>query len=445
MIKDNQSVEAVERGRLFGLIGLILTITLLLSFWAPPISLPTLIMAYGSFFISLRLIARLHRRRRDLPKAANPARPEGWPKVSILIPAHNEASVIARTVKNVIKLDYPDYEVLVIEDRSTDDTAKILRELKALTESHFSYVSRSNGSTPGKSAVLNDALAYVQGEILCILDADAIVEPDFLKRLIPYFSENTIGAVQAKKALLNPRQNWLTLCQQYEYSLDTYLQVRRDTLHGAVELRGNGMLVKREVLETLGGWNEYSICEDLDLCTRMHASGWDLRYVPTVQVWEEGLSDLQPLLRQRLRWTEASIIRYLENAGQLLFNIRVAFRTKLDMMQFVFEFLAPVWLLLENLLLVFKWATGQLSGTPVLFSSAALLVLSAYFLWATYQGISRFNQVSTLQALKGTVITYVYLSMLWLPIVFILLFRILFQSERNLKWDKTPHYGVALE
>ena len=346
---------------------------------------------------------------------------------------------------SVLKLDYPDYEVLVIEDRSTDDTANVLRKLKSSSESRFSYISRPEGSTPGKSAALNDALSHVQGEILCILDADALVEPDFLKKLIPNFCESTIGAVQARKTLLNPHQNWLTLCQKYEYALDNYLQVRRDSLHGAVELRGNGMLVKREVLEALGGWNEYSLSEDLDFCTRMHASGWDLRYIPTVQVWEEGLTDLRPLIRQRLRWTEASLIRYLENAGQLLFNRKLAFRTKLDMMQFVFEFVSPIWMLLENLLLIFRWATGQLSGTPVLFSSAALLVLSIYFFWATFQGIHRFNQASIFQALKGTVITYLYLSILWLPIVFILFARILFQSERNLKWDKTPHYGVAVE
>lgn len=445
MIKDQQAIEVVERSRLLALLGIVIGITLLLSFWAPPVSFPTLVLVYGLFFISLRLIARLHRQRNTLSNGVLIAQPDRWPKVSILIPAHNEASVIARTVMSTLKLDYPDYEVLVIEDRSTDDTANILRELKISAESRFSYFTRPNGATPGKSAVLNDALPYVQGEILCILDADAIVEPDFLKRLIPYFREDTIGAVQAKKALLNPHQNWLTLCQQHEYALDTYLQVRRDTLYGAVELRGNGMLVKREVLQALGGWNEHSLSEDLDLCTRMHASGWDLRYVPTAQVWEEGLTDLQPLIRQRLRWTEASIIRYLENAEQLLFNSRVAFRTKLDMMQFVFEFLAPIWLLLENLLLIFKWATGQLSGAPVLFSSASLLILSAYFLFATYQGISRFNQVSLFQALKGTIITYLYLSLLWLPIVFILFIRILFQSERNLKWEKTPHYGVAIE
>lgn len=445
MIKHKRTIEVVERSRLSALLGIIVTITLLLAFWVPSVSFLSLLLAYGLFFITLRVIARYHKRRKAPARTDLPALPGHWPKVSILVPAHNEESVIGKTIENLLKLDYPSYEVLVIDDRSTDDTGNILRQLKSSTASNrFSYFSRLNGDRPGKAAVLNDAFPQSQGDILCIFDADAIVEPDFLIRLIPYFTEG-VGAIQARKVLLNPHQNWLTLCQRYEYLLDAYLQSQRDSLQGAVELRGSGMLLRREALETLDGWNEASLTEDLDFCTRMHAAGWDIRYVPQVQLWEEGLTSLAPLLRQRLRWTEGSIIRYLENAGGLLLNHRVAFRTKLDMMQFVFEFLAPVWLLAENLLLISRWAAGQLSGVPVLFSSSALLVLSAYFFWATYQGITRFGPASFRQALKGTILTYLYLSLLWLPIVFVLIGRILIRRERNLAWEKTPHYGVAIE
>ncbi len=441
MAETSLEIELVERRRFLVLLFSTLVIAFLLVVWSPSVSNWALFMGYGLCFASARLFAGVHRRQEKSPESL-----PCWPMVSVLIPAHNEETVIFKTVQLALNLDYPNYEVLAIDDRSTDGTLKALRNLQ--TENigkRFQIVCRSEKARPGKAAVLNDALPHCQGEVLCVLDADAWVGPDFLKALVPYFSVSDVGAVQARKELLNPYQNGLIRCQQYEYALDAHLQSCRDAVHGCVELRGNGMLLRRQVLESLGGWNERSLTEDLDFCTRMHAAGWDIRYAATVSVKEEGVPNLLPLVRQRLRWTEGSIIRYLEYADSLLSKRRVAFYAKLDMLQFVFEFLAPFWLLLENVMRLFKSAGSQLPETPVLFSPPAFWVLTAYFLWAAYQGISRFHQGTFWQLLRGTLMVYVYLSFLWLPIVFWLTGRILFRRERNLKWEKTQHYGMAVE
>jgi cellulose synthase/poly-beta-1,6-N-acetylglucosamine synthase-like glycosyltransferase len=177
----------------------------------------------------------------------------------------------------------------------------------------------------------------------------------------------------------------------------------------------------------------------------MHMTGWDIRYVSSVPVYEEALLFLSPLIRQRIRWTEGSLIRYLENVEDVIFNPQVAFRTKLDLLQFVFEFMAPLWLLSENLLMVINWLNGALPSAPVLYSASALLVLTFYFIWALYQGISKFSHLSLFETAKGIVATYFYLSLLWLFIVFFLLGRILFQKKRNLKWHKTERCGMVLK
>ena len=237
MAETSLKIEVVERKRFFVLLFSMLLIAFLLVTWSPRVSNWALFIGYGLYFASARLFARAHRRRGKRPETL-----PCWPKISVLIPAHNEESVIFKTVQLALNLDYPDYEVLAIDDRSTDGTLNTLRTLQIENVGkRFQIVCRSEKAMPGKAAALNEALPHCQGEVLCVLDADAWVGPDFLKALVPYFSVSDVGAVQARKELLNPYQNWLTRCQQYEYALDAHLQFCRDAVQSCVELRGNGM------------------------------------------------------------------------------------------------------------------------------------------------------------------------------------------------------------
>ena len=161
------------------------------------------------------------------------------PFVSIMIPAHDEEAVIADTVKNVLALDYDKFEVIVIDDRSSDNTASVIKDLENKYDKVFALV-REKGSFPGKSAVLNDALKLAKGEAILVFDADATVEPDFLKKLVAQLEPKDVGAVQARKVIRNKDFNWITRCQSNEYSIDVHCQLSRDSVKGAVELRGNG-------------------------------------------------------------------------------------------------------------------------------------------------------------------------------------------------------------
>ena len=206
------------------------------------------------------------------------------PFVTIMIPAHNEEYVIANTVENILAIDYPNFEIVVIDDRSTDNTANVVRQLESKYEKVIAFI-RDKDAFPGKSAVLNDAMAYAKGDAILVFDADATVESDFLNRLIPHLEQADVGAVQARKIIRNKDFNFLTRCQNNEYTLDTHFQAGRDAVKGAAELRGNGELIKREALEDIGGWNNYTITDDLDMSTRLHIKGWDIRFCPDACVY----------------------------------------------------------------------------------------------------------------------------------------------------------------
>ena len=435
--------QPVERRLLLVLMIAFCAATILLDIYSPPVTTFTVFIAYAVVFSLLKLCAREHK---SVDRAATKSREEEFtqPLVSIVIPAHNEELVIAMTIKSMLQLDYPSYELLVVDDRSTDQTEAILRSIKSAADPRFRYISRPLDARPGKAASINDALGQTNGKLIAVFDADVQVEPDFLTKMVPYFANPLVGAVQGKKRLINANQNLLTRCQQNEYYMDHHFQSTRDTIRSAVELRGNGMLLRRTALEELGGLNERTIAEDLDLCTRMHVSGWDIRFASDAEVAEEGPITLSALFKQRVRWTEGCILRYFDNLQRILFSKKLALRTKLDACLFIFEFMGPFWLITENIVLITRLINGTLAPQPLLFAAPAMTILSLYFIYSSFVGIYKAQNGNIVKSIQGTVMVYFYLTFLFVPIVFRLMFKFLKDNERNLAWYKTPRYGAAM-
>lgn len=232
-------------------------------------------MIVYTFYLHL---ATIHNKRqlRKHPQVIN----ENFkPFVTIMVPAHNEEKVITSTIENILQLDYEKFEIIVIDDRSDDNTASVIKGLEEKYEKVTALI-RDKDAFPGKSAVLNDALLIAKGDAILVFDADARVNPDFLSKLIPNLEPEDVGAVQARKIVSNKDYNFLTRCQNNEMSLDTHFQVGRDAIKGAVELRGNGELIKRTALNDIGGWNNETITDDLDMSTQLHIKGWDVRFCP---------------------------------------------------------------------------------------------------------------------------------------------------------------------
>src|SRR5579885_358629 len=172
---------------------------------------------------------------------------EWRPWVDIFIAAKNESRVIGTTVENMFKLDYDRFYLWVIDDCSTDEMPQVLADLMKRYP-RLRVVTRLPGSYPGKSAALNDALPLSKGEVVAVFDADAYVAPDWLNKMLPVLQADHVGAVQAQKRIFERQTEWLPRFQDSEYAIDTYFQVGRDLIGGAVELRGNGQLIKRSAL-----------------------------------------------------------------------------------------------------------------------------------------------------------------------------------------------------
>lgn len=382
----------------------------------------------------------LRHRNRKLSK--NPELPDESykPFVSIMIPAHNEEAVIAHTVENVQNMSYKKFEIILIDDRSTDNTYGVIKELCEKYDNVLS-LRREDGAFPGKSAVLNDALPLAGGEAILVFDADATVEPDFLSKMVPNLAPADVGAVQARKVIRDADTNILTKCQNNEYTLDTYLQIGRDAIKGAVELRGNGELIKREALEDIDGWNNYTITDDLDMATRLHIKGWDVRYCLDAIVYEEGVKYLIPLFRQRRRWLEGTIRRYLEYFFQAVFSKKMSLKAKLDMIVYITQFIMPLWFLFELLIRGFKLLTNK-PGVALpneLMSSVFISFAVAYgFFIAIRYSLRRYDLMKRWEAFVQASYTAVYMLVIWFPMVLYICAKILFRPK-DMNWGKTTH------
>lgn len=390
------------------------------------------------FLYTFYMYCAMKYRKRKLRKNPPVVNYDFHPFVSIMIPAHNEAEVIKGTVENILKLDYKDFEIILIDDRSEDETASIMLSLEK-EHANIKTLIRAKDAKAGKSAVLNDAFKIAKGDAILVFDADAKVEKDFLNKMIQPLEGADVGAVQAQKVIINPKQNFLTQCQYNEYILDTHLQAGRDAVRGAVELRGNGELIKRQALLSIQGWNEDTIVDDLDMSTRLHIKGWDIRFVLDAKVYEEGVIDFTALIRQRRRWVEGSIRRYLEYIGDVFTSCDMSLRVGFDLVAYITEFLLPFWLIAEVVIQAFHFVKGY--QNCILSSITVVAATGIFFTCGFIYSLRKYANYNFSKAFWQSILTSVYFITIWFPIAMFIIFKIIF-TKKTMDWGKTQH-GVA--
>jgi 1,2-diacylglycerol 3-beta-glucosyltransferase len=265
------------------------------------------------------------------------------PAVDVVVAARDEQAVIRRLVEGIAQLRYPSgaLRLWVIDDGSSDRTPQVLAELQA-AHPFLRVLRREPDAGGGKSGALNLALQHVDAPWMLVLDADADLQPDTLERLMPMAEQGGWAALQLRKAVANPDANWLTRAQAMEMALDTVVQEGRLISGGVVELRGNGQLLRRSALEQVGGFNEDTVTDDLDLSFRLLLHRQPLAVVWDPPVSEEAVMGLPALWRQRQRWAEGGLQRFFDYAPGLL-SERLSPGRKLDLLCFfLLQYVLPV-------------------------------------------------------------------------------------------------------
>ena len=236
--------------------------------------------------------------------------PVDLPPLSIMIPAHNEALVIEKTLRTLLASDYSHakMEIIVLDDGSTDGTGGILDRLAG----EFNcirpvHVPKEEGGK-GKAAVLNRGLALARHDLIAIFDADNQPQPSSLRYLASQFAlDPSLGAALGKFRTLNRRKNWLTRFINIEgLSFQWIVQAGRWKLLNVATLPGTNFIVRKQVLEEVGSWDEEALTEDAELSLRILEAGYRIKFVPYAVTWEQEPENLSTWFRQRIRWARGN-------------------------------------------------------------------------------------------------------------------------------------------
>ncbi|MFD9706253.1 glycosyltransferase family 2 protein [Lentzea sp. NPDC059081] len=309
------------------------------------------------------------------PKPGGPEVPSRHPlQYWIIIPALNEERVVANTVRSALALDgaRTPVQVVVVDDGSDDRTPHVLSEI----DDHRLHVLRRvpPEARKGKGEALNHAFRYIRGiaeeagtvhrTIVGVIDGDGRGEPGMLSEISSYFGQRAVGAVQCRVRIHN-RTNLLAFLQDLEFScVVDASQSLRDVV-GTVGLGGNGQFVRLSTLIGLGD-APWSAClvEDLELGLRVHLSGRRVRYATRATITQQGLVDVQRLLRQRTRWGQGN----LQCLGYVPKLIRAKHVGSVALLEFLQYLLTP-WLVAPMTLFITALAGvsfyAQLSGHVV--------------------------------------------------------------------------------
>jgi cellulose synthase/poly-beta-1,6-N-acetylglucosamine synthase-like glycosyltransferase/peptidoglycan/xylan/chitin deacetylase (PgdA/CDA1 family) len=247
------------------------------------------------------LVVAARRHKRNHPRYE----PTFTPPVSILIPAYNEAPGIEAAVLSLASSQYPDFEIVVVDDGSTDATAELVERLIATRGlSHVRLVRQTNR---GKSGALNVALRHTRGEIVVTVDGDTVFERDALAALVRPFSCGEVGAVSGNTKVAN-RGGLLGRWQHLEYIMGFNLDRRLYDLAGCMPtVPGAIGAFRRAALDEVHGFSDDTLAEDTDLTMALHRAGWRVVYEEGAIAWTEAPSSLRDLWRQRYRWSYGTI------------------------------------------------------------------------------------------------------------------------------------------
>jgi 1,2-diacylglycerol 3-beta-glucosyltransferase len=273
----------------------------------------------------------------------SPPPPGAGPAVDVVVAARDEQAVIARLVERIASLRWPAGQLVlwVVDDGSDDRTPELLADLQG-RHPFLRVLRRPRDAGGGKSGALNLVLQQLSGRWLLVLDADADLQSGVLERLVPWAEAGGWAAVQLRKAVANAETNLLTTAQAMEMAFDAVIQEGRLASGGVAELRGNGQLLSREALLRVGGFNEDTVTDDLDLSFRFLLEGLPIGVVWDPPVQEEAVLTLPALWRQRQRWAEGGLQRFFDYGPGLVSN-RLGPRQKLDLSCFfLLQYVLPV-------------------------------------------------------------------------------------------------------
>jgi cellulose synthase/poly-beta-1,6-N-acetylglucosamine synthase-like glycosyltransferase len=335
------------------------------------------IVHLGFYLISASLYDVWQQRRMDRVERNHTIRMY-QPHVTVLVPAHNEEKVIARCLNSIFNSTYPNFDVIVANDASTDGTKQILKLYANLHPEHKLRLVHKVINV-GKGEALNYVLRrYVKSELVMMLDADSVLTPTAIERAVTYFADATIAGVAANVQIINEHTT-LSILQKFEHMIGYRAKKAYSLTNCEFVIGGVASTYRTGIIRSVGFYDTDTKTEDISLSMKIVAKGNKAHrviYAADVMAMTEPVESIQALFRQRYRWKYGSLQNLLKHKDLIGKNDE-GFTSMLTIYRM------PMAVLTEALLflLPFTWAYALYLTMS---EKSLLLLFGAYFTVTVY-------------------------------------------------------------
>ena len=270
-----------------------------------------------------------------------------FPTVSVVIAAHNEELVIDKAIRRVLMLDWPDVDLVVVDDGSTDGTADVVCSFFPTGKVRL----LRKPVNEGKSMAVNDGTVLARGDLVLVLDADGQPEPRAIERMAQHFTFARVAAVTGNPRVSNTR-TVLARLQAIEFSASVGVQRRENAIWGRLTtVSGLCVMLRREVMLGLGGFAPDMATEDIEMTWRLQLAGYEVLYEPHALFGMQVPEKVRALWKQRRRWCRglAQVIRRHGRAALRLHNARIWVLLGTACLSLLWVHLLALWLVLSLL------------------------------------------------------------------------------------------------
>lgn len=314
------------------------------------------------------------------------------PKVTILLSMYNEEHTIVETLNSFLKVNYSNYDVVLVDDKSEDNTISIVQDWM---DNEKNKQSRTNikliKSTRnlGKAHALNQAMQQINSEFVLVTDADSILAPNAILELLSRFDNERVGAVTGKPVVRN-RTTLLGRLQTLEYmGVIDHIKRAQDTLYdGIMTVAGVIVLYRRNALLEVNGFDPLAITEDIDITWRLRRKQWLVHYTPHALVYILVPETLKGYLRQRTRWSTGGLEVLFKNLKWVLHS------KSLDQKMLLIDMcLGHIWAWLAVITMV-QYIAVAITARTFSLPGVILLIYIVLFTAMLLQGLTQDKQKS---------------------------------------------------
>lgn len=404
-------------------------------------------------------LTTIKKERQKIFKLAN------YPKITIVVPAHNEDVVIAQTIEAILNLNYPksQLELLLYADNCQDDTYNQMKRIVSLPQyQHINAKVIPRTGTGGKAGVLNDALEIATGEWICVYDADAMPEKNALHFLVEKALENPekYAAVFGRNKTRNYKQNFLTRCINLEIvNTQRIHHVGLWNLFKIGRIPGTNFIIKTDFVKQIGGWDNGALTEDTAISFKIMQSGKLIALAHNSEAFQQEPETLSAYYQQRKRWAKGNYQVILDNFKHLF--DRSVWRIKWEVFYYIstfFWFNAAI--VISDIIFVVNMVTWGISmfnpSVHILFTIGSnnielanllminwFLMIGIYLLQINIALATQFGQL-TVKNLLIAIISYITYAQLFIVVSIVSVFSVLLDHifhRDGTKWYKTKRFG----